>query len=129
MFKYQAEIMKEIADALKKMEEMTEEKYAIKIGYELNDKTDVLGRLGIYGFVNHEKYFGDDDYGLRDGYNYYYGENYETWFDRFYINEDVFIKLNNLIDKIITDNKKRDEFHENLLNELKSFNKALRDDK
>ena len=128
MFKYQAEIMKETASALSKMEEMTEERYAIKIGYELNDKTDVLGRLGIYGFVNHEKYFGDDDYGLGDGFNYYYGENYETWFDRFYIDEDVFIKLNNLIDKIITDNKKRDEFHENLLNELKSFNKALKDD-
>ena len=39
--------------------------------------------------------------------------------------DDIFLKINNVIDKILDDNKEREEFHEKLNQELKALNKSL----
>ena len=52
--------------------------------------------------------------------------NCELWnFNRIEINDDVFLDINKLIDKVLKDNKKRKEFYEGLNKKLEILNESL----
>ena len=124
MFKYQEEIFNELEQAVFNIQDLTDEQYHIRIGYGVEDElVNQLGRCEIYVHINDYNGIFNCGYNL-DGFDDYAEPKYFRA-DRVYLYDDVFKRLNKLIDKIIKDNKKRDEFHENLLNELKAFNKSL----
>lgn len=52
--------------------------------------------------------------------------NCELWnFNRIEINDDIFLDINKLIDKVLKDNKKRENFYETLNKKLEVLNESL----
>ena len=52
--------------------------------------------------------------------------NCELWnFNRIEINDDIFLDINKLIDKVLKDNKKRENFYETLNKKLEILNESL----
>lgn len=122
MYKYQEEIIEGIDDAVYKIEEMTEEHYRIHIGYRHTHNFEDEN-IPIFVEVNGTSRFTQmrnidecyDNYSRCEIYN----------FNRVEIDEEVFLDLNKLIDKVLKDNKKREEFYEKLGANLTALNKTL----
>ena len=124
MYKYQEETLVHLEESKEKLEKLTDSKMSIKIGiirgeylntsgtrqYEerrdlyvcRNDSNGVLQTVGDIGC----SYGIDDDDFVR-------------------LDSDIFIKLNEFIDKIYKNKKEREEFHERLNRELEALNKSL----
>lgn len=123
MYKYQEEVIEELDAACDSIEEMTNEVYRIHIGWRHTNRFDEEN-IPIYLELNTSNRFVQqtnidaayDTYRICEIYNY----------NRISLNEDIFIELNKLIDKVIEDNKKREKFYEKLNLELKALNKTLR---
>lgn len=122
MYKYQEEVIENIDDAIDKIEDMTEEHYRVHIGYrETNDFdeesipifVEVNGNFRFTQQTNMDCSY--DNYSKCELYNY----------NRIKLFEDIFLELNKLLDKVIQDNKKREQFYEKLNIELMAFNKSL----
>ena len=122
MYKYQEEVVENIDDAVYKIEQMTEEHYRVHIGFrETNDWdepnipifVEVNGNFRFTQRTNMDECY--DHYSKCELYNH----------NRIKLLEDVFLELNKLLDKVIQDNKKREQFYEQLNIELKAFNKSL----
>lgn len=118
MYKYQEELTEQIVESLSQIEDMTEEHYVIHIG---NLKDSEWERMGyptdIYAETNAEDYFAIDDV--------YFSKSQLTY-KTVKFDEDIFLKFNKLIDKVIKDNKERKEFTEKLTEEMRALNKALK---
>ena len=123
MYKYQEEIIENIETAISKMEEMTEEHYRLHIGFRHTNEFDEED-IPIFVEINGKHYFTQQSnidacyancYSKCDIYNH----------NRIELNQEIFLDLNKLLDKIIDDNKKREKFYNKLNQELKSFNKIL----
>ena len=122
MYKYQEEVIENIEDAVSKMEEMTEEHYRLHIGYRHTNNFDEEN-IPIFVEINGDFRFTQqtnmdtcyDNYSKCEIYN----------FNRVELFNDIFLDLNKLLDKIIKDNKTREQFYEKLNTELKAFNKSL----
>ena len=122
VYKYQIEVLEEIEDAVSKLESMTEEHYRLQIGWRHTNNFDeeniplFIEINGDYVFTQQTEYdCAYDSYSKCEICNY----------NRVELYSDIFLDLNKLIDRIITDNHKREEFYEKLNKELKALNNAL----
>lgn len=122
MYKYQEEIIEQLEDAIEKLETMTEEHYRLHIGFRHTNNFDeenipiyveINGSSIFTQQTNQDQYY--DFYSRCDIYNY----------NRIELFQDIFLNINNLIDKIIKDNKKREKFYNKLNIELQALNKSL----
>lgn len=122
VYKYQEEVIENIERAVAKIEEMTEEHYRLHIGFRHTNKFEEEN-IPIYVEINGDYYFTQQ---TNMDYNY---DNYSRCdllnFNRIELNQNVFLDLNTLIDKVIKDNHKREIFYEKLNKELKALNLSL----
>lgn len=122
VYKYQEETIDEIDKACYSIEEMTEEMYRLHIGWRHTDEVDEEN-IPIYLEINTSNRFVQQT-NLDNTYDWYSRCELENY-NRVELNSDIFIELNKLIDKVISDNKKRKRFYEKLNSELKALNKSL----
>lgn len=122
MYAYQEEIINNIDDAIYKIEEMTEEHYRIHIGYRHTNEFE-NENIPIFVEVNGQFRFTQQTT-MDETYDCY--SNCELWnFNRIEINDDIFLDINKLIDKVLKDNKKRENFYETLNKKLEVLNESL----
>lgn len=124
MFKYQEEIVDQLIETVQFLETITDKEYHVELGYTTDNK--LKEKDYIYLCINDEDYFriSNPAYEFRffDTYNSYEicNINKVTFYN------DLFLRVNNLVDKIYSDIKKeRNDLY--LLNEqLKLLNKNLK---
>lgn len=122
MYAYQEEIINNIDDAIYKIEDMTEEHYRIHMGYRHTNEFE-NENIPIFVEVNGQFRFTQQTT-MDETYDCY--SNCELWnFNRIEINDDIFLDINKLIDKILKDNKKRENFYETLNKKLEILNESL----
>lgn len=122
MYAYQEEIINNIDDAIYKIEDMTEEHYRIHIGYRHTNEFE-NENIPIFVEVNGQFRFTQQTI-MDETYDCY--SNCELWnFNRIEINDDIFLDINKLIDKVLKDNKKRENFYETLNKKLEVLNESL----
>ena len=122
MYAYQEEVIENIDDAIYKIEEMTEEHYRIHIGYRHTNEFE-NENIPIFVEVNGQFRFTQQTT-IDEAYDCY--SNCELWnFNRIEINDDIFLDINKLIDKVLKDNKKRENFYETLNKKLEILNESL----
>ena len=122
MYAYQEEIINNIDDAIYKIEDMTEEHYRIHIGYRHTNEFE-NENIPIFVEVNGQFRFTQQTT-MDETYDCY--SNCELWnFNRIEINDDIFLDINKLIDKVLKDNKKRENFYETLNKKLEVLNESL----
>lgn len=122
VYKYQEETIDEIDKACYSIEQMTEEKYRVHIGWRHTNEFDEEN-IPIYIEINTPNRFVQQT-NLDNSYGWYSRCELGNY-NRVELNNDIFIELNKLIDKVISDNKKRERFYEKLNGELKALNKSL----
>lgn len=119
MYKYQEELLNEILKSLKMIEDMTDERYAVYLGEEQDPEAERMGYpTSIYAEINGREYFSMCDVWYTSS---------ELTHKNVKFSKDIFLRFNKLIDQVLKDNKEREAFTEKLLNEMKAFNKALKD--
>lgn len=122
MYAYQEEIINNIDDAIYKIEDMTEEHYRIHMGYRHTNEFE-NENIPIFVEVNGQFRFTQQTT-MDETYDCY--SNCELWnFNRIEINDDIFLDINKLIDKVLKDNKKRENFYETLNKKLEVLNESL----
>lgn len=122
MYAYQEEIINNIDDAIYKIEDMTEEHYRIHMGYRHTNEFE-NENIPIFVEVNGQFRFTQQTT-MDETYDCY--SNCELWnFNRIEINDDIFLDINKLIDKVLKDNKKRKNFYETLNKKLEVLNESL----
>lgn len=122
MYKYQENIIESIDDAIYKIEEMTEEHYRVHIGYRHTNNFEEEN-IPIFVEVNGDYRFTQQ---TRMDENYDCVSKCEiNNYDRVELLDDIFLDLNKLIDKVLNDNKKREEFYEKLSVNLEALNRTL----
>lgn len=122
VYKYQEEVLKEVDDAMDKIEKMTEEHYRIHIGFRHTNEFD-QENIPIYAEINGNNRWTEQT--ILDEQFDSYSRCPILDHNRVEIKNDIFLEINKLIDKIIKDNKERKEFYEKLNIELKALNKTL----
>lgn len=122
MYAYQEEVINNIDDAIYKIEEMTEKHYRLHMGWR---HTNTFGDRNIPLFVEVNGNFRfTQQTSMDETYGCY--SNCELWnFNRIEINDDIFLDINKLIDKVLKDNKKRENFYETLNKKLEILNESL----
>lgn len=122
MYAYQEEIINNIDDAIYKIEDMTEEHYRIHIGYRHTNEFE-NENIPIFVEVNGQFRFTQQTT-MDETYDCY--SNCELWnFNRIEINDDIFLDINKLIDKVLKDNKKKENFYKILNKKLEILNESL----
>lgn len=122
MYAYQEKVINNIDDAIYKIEEMTEEHYRIHMGYRHTNEFE-NENIPIFVEVNGQFRFTQQTT-MDETYDCY--SNCELWnFNRIEINDDIFLDINKLIDKVLKDNKKRENFYETLNKKLEVLNESL----
>lgn len=123
MYKYQEETLEYLTETRTRLEKLTDSKMTLKIGLVRDEYLNSRGTeyyedtRDLYLCLNYGETFmtvGDyhTDYGVsRDAV--------------VRLNNNLFLKLNNFIDKIYKNKKEREEFHDRLNLELQSLNKSL----
>lgn len=128
MFKYQKETIKEIIKVAENLEKITDKKYRIKIGY-IRDFRWIEGWNGGWKEYSGDLYLrlNSTRFGVEDDYDSFYVEEFNIIDEDAYIKIDknIFLNLNNWIEKVFKEEKKRKEFHEKLNKELKCINKTF----
>lgn len=122
MYKYQEETFHQISQAIDKLEEMTEEHYRVQIGFRHTNNIDEAN-IPIFMEINNDYKFSQqrlldiqmDCYTKCDIYSK----------DRIELFDDIFLKIVQIIDTIIQDNKKREKFYKKLELQLKALNTTL----
>ena len=119
MYKYQETLLEEIVKSLKMIEDMTDERYSVYLGEEQDPEAERMGYpTSIYAEVNGREYFSICDVWFTSS---------ELTHKNVKFSKDIFLRFNKLIDNVLKDNKERKEFTEKLLNEMRAFNKVLKD--
>ena len=122
MYAYQEEVINNIDDAIYKIEEMTEKHYRLHMGWR---HTNTFGDRNIPLFVEVNGNFRFTQQTAMDE-TYHCYSKCELWnFNRIEINDDIFLDINKLIDKVLKDNKKRENFYETLNKKLEVLNESL----
>lgn len=121
MYAYQEKVIDGIDDAVCKIEQMTEEHFRIHMGWRHSNQ---IGNRNIPLFVEVNGDFrftqqtsmdeSHDCYSKCELYNY----------NRIEINEDIFLDINKLIDKVLKENAKREEFYNSLNEKLNRLNES-----
>ena len=124
-YKYQLETIEELKKAINKIEDLTEEHHRIEIATVIDNNSFEQNNETIFAEINGLSYFtkqSDLDYMMcKDIYR----KCEPQYYSRIHFKKNIFLELNNLIDKIIKDNKKRENFHKILNYELKALNETL----
>lgn len=122
MYKYQEKVIDGIDDAVYKIEQMTEEHIILQIGWRHTtdfEKENIPLFVEINGNSRFtQETYADECYDMKSRCEI---GNY----NRIEIFEDVFLDLNKIIDKVLKENKKREEFYEKLSANLEALNKTL----
>lgn len=122
MYAYQEEIINNIDDAIYKIEDMTEEHYRIHMGYRHTNEFE-NENIPIFVEVNGQFRFTQQTT-MDETYDCY--SNCKLWnFNRIEINDDIFLDINKLIDKVLKDNKKKENFYKTLNKKLEILNESL----
>lgn len=124
MYKYQEETLAYLEESKERLEKLTNSKMSLRIGIIRGEYLNASGTRyyeearDLYFCINDSngvfKTVGDIgcSYGIDDD-------------DFVRLDSNIFIKLNEFIDKIYKDKKEREEFHERLNRELEALNKSL----
>ena len=124
MYKYQEETLAHLEKSKERLEKLTNSKMSLRIGIIRGEYLNASGTRyyeetrDLYFCINDSngvfKTVGDIrcSYGIDDD-------------DFVRLDSNIFIKLNEFIDKIYKDKKEREEFHERLNRELEALNKSL----
>ena len=111
MYKYQEKIIDGIDDAVYKIEQITEEHHRIHMGWR---HTNEFGNLNIPIFVEVNGNFRFTQQTAMDEAHDCYSKCELYNYNRIEINEDIFLDINKLIDKVLKENAKREEFYNSL---------------
>lgn len=122
MYAYQEEVINNIDDAIYKIEEMTEKHYRLHMGWR---HTNTYGDRNIPLFVEVNGNFRFTQQTAMDETHDCYSKCELYNYNRIEINEDIFLDINKLIDKVLKDNKKRENFYETLNKKLEILNESL----
>lgn len=124
MYKYQEETLAHLEESKERLEKLTNSKMSIKIGIIRGEYLNASGTKyyeetrDLYFCINNSDgvfmTVGDmgSSFGINDD-------------DFVKLDSNIFIKLNEFIDKIYKNKKEREEFHERLNRELEALNKSL----
>lgn len=125
MFKYQIETMEQMYDMCEKLENVTDKRIKLKIGWcrgsFLNTRYEWVEKKGdLYIALNRSRVLLIDDFG-------FILEEMDKLDEDMYVklDKDVWLKINEWIDNIYEDNRARRLFHEELNVQLEALNKAL----
>lgn len=131
IYKYQKEMLKEIKNAVTKIEQKTNERYKICIGQADITKTEYGAFRNtehqfdgeLYLLINYSSSFevSESVLGIRDGITF----SDIDFFNWIKIDKNIFLKLNQLIDKVSKDNTEREQFYNELNMQLKAYNQAM----
>ena len=129
VFKYQIETLKYLDELGERLENLTEKRMSLKIGYMRDDfysnyHQEYQTRSGdLYLRLNFNNRF----LIKKDGEYASFSKTLEVDYMGGYIklDEDIFLNLNKWIDEIYDDKRKREEFHRKLNKELEALNKSL----
>lgn len=127
VYKYQIETIEYLRNVVGKLENLTEDKMSLKIGYARGEFLNSSGTSyylhsgDLYLQINY-----DDCFKIVDDFRTEYFNNVREDSAKYIrFDSDIFLKLNEWIDKIYSDKKEREEFYERLNQELKALNKSL----
>ena len=124
MYKYQEETLEHLEESKERLEKLTNSKMSLKIGIIRGEYLNASGTR--YYEETRDLYFCIND---SNGVFQTVGDlgcSYEIDDDDFIkLDSNIFIKLNEFIDKIYKNKKEREEFHEKLNRELEALNKSL----
>ena len=130
MYEYQKSTIKEIFKAIKKIEEKTLETYTVEIGvaedeqWNGNEYITYKGTLLARTNKNCTFAIKEEDSFVDDFVKTIDNSDIDV-IDKVTINDDVFITLNHLLDDVLKDNQKREEFHNKLDIKLQALNESL----
>ena len=124
MYKYQEETLTYLEESKERLEKLTNSKMSLKIGIIRGEYLNASGTR--YYEETRDLYFcinNSDGVFMTVGDM---GNSFEINDDDFIkLDSNIFIKLNEFIDKIYKNKKEREEFHEKLNRELEALNKSL----
>ena len=124
MYKYQEETLTYLEESKERLEKLTNSKMSLKIGIIRGEYLNASGTR--YYEETRDLYFcinNSDGVFMPVGDM---GNSFEINDDDFVkLDSNIFIKLNEFIDKIYKNKKEREEFHEKLNRELEALNKSL----
>ena len=124
MYKYEEETLTHLEESKERLERSTDSKMSLKIGIIRGEYLNASGTK--YYEETRDLYFcinNSDGVFLTVGDM---GSSFGIDDDDFVrLDSDIFIKLNEFIDKIYQNKKEREEFHERLNRELEALNKSL----
>ena len=124
MYKYQKETLEHLEESKEKLEKLTNSKMSLKIGIIRGEYINTSGTK-YYEETRNLYFCINDSHGVFKTIGDI-GCSYEINDDDFVrLDSNIFIKLNEFIDKISKNKKKRKEFHEKLNKELETLNKSL----
>ena len=119
MYAYQEKVIDGIDDAVYKIEQITEEHYRLQMGCR---HTNEYGNASIPIFVEVNGNFRFTQQTAMDEEHDYYSKCELYNYNRIEINEDIFLDINKLINKILKENAKREEFYNSLNEKLNRLN-------
>lgn len=130
VYKYVVENLRHIENVVEQLNEITEERVKVKIGYirgiDYWNGQNYISKSGdLYLRLNRDDPFYVDVDGLFD---YIILNTSDIVADNAYVKLDknVFDKINDLISKVYQDNRERKAFHEELEKQLKAINQTLK---
>lgn len=121
MYKYQEKIIDGIDDAVYKIEQITEEHFRLHMGWR---HTNTFGDRNIPLFVEVNGDFRFTQQTAMDEAHDCYSKCEIYNYNRIEINEDIFLDINKLIDKVLKENTKREEFYNSLNEKLNRLNES-----
>jgi hypothetical protein len=124
VYKYQEETIEYLKELSGNLEKLTDDKMTLKIGYA---RGEFLNSLGTRYYLHSGDLYLRINYGRSFAIINDKAETFDNAFDELYIrfDEDIFLKLNDWIDKIYKNKREREAFHARLNEELKSLNKVV----
>ena len=125
VYKYQLETIKYLKELSEKLERITEAKMTLKIGYIRGEFLNPWGTGyynddgNLYLHINYDDCFS----AITEIERVYFSEPDPDMYIKF--DSDIFLKLNEWIDKIYSNKREREAFHDKLNKELKALNLSL----
>lgn len=129
VYKYQKDTLQHLQKIKKQLEKLTQSQMKLKIGTVYDEWINSRGTgyydetRDLYLCLNHNNGFVDSTFLAEGEFDSQYGEP-DGYIE---FEEDLFLKINNFIDKVFQLKKEREEFHSNLNKNLKEINKRLED--
>lgn len=123
MYNYQEEVVNLIEKSVEKIERMTEENYSVKIGSYTSTRFVEEEVVPIFVEINGKYRFSEET--DNDRILGIHSKCYILEENNVKIDDDVFLKLNDLIDKVIEDNTEREAYYERLNHRLQAMVESL----